>query len=112
VTTCDRCFQGRHIRCTLKGRCSCTICGTGASTALIQRVTEPKTPKPQRKPRVSGARRAPVFAPALPAPMVRAIKDALRDGVGVAEIVHSSGATRGQVDRIRKNMNRTSEVAA
>jgi hypothetical protein len=44
--------------------------------------------------------------------MVRAIKDALRDGVGVAEIVHSSGATRGQVDRIRKNMNRTSEVAA
>lgn len=102
--TCDRCYDGRHLRCADKLNCSCSVCG------------KPSKPTTQRaaalRPRAARTRPAPTGRPVGRPPgsstldprAQRVMEIMLQNGAGLSEVARALDCSRDQARTIRKRL--------
>lgn len=119
TSTCPRCLDGRHARCTDKASCACSICCVGVAFTRSPRTNRrTRRSQPDQRAVMVGVGRGnnpagwrPRGLSSLPAPAQRIAEIMLTNGAGESEVARAlqrSGAceraTREQVRTIRLRM--------
>lgn len=110
MTTCSRCLDGRHVRCTDKASCACTICSSSSrgptrKTSTFERSSRRTVDRRIAMPGVGRGNNPAGWRPAgtssLAAPAQRIAEIMFDNGAGDSEVGTALGCSREVARTVR-----------